>query len=283
MLKTQLINRSIRAELENNLYSIAHQTLLKMTQEAKNPVKATRRSFDILEALYEMGSARLTDISETLDLTTSTVHNHLSTLVETGFVTRDGDRYHISLQFLTYGDCARNRYKISGACRNEVQDLAAKTSESVSVAVLEGSQGYVIAHERGATELPIDLYPGKCITLHASSFGKVLLADRPDDAVGSIIDQYGLPARTSRTITDRGELLEELETVRSRGYAVEDEERLRGIRSLATAVRNEQGIAVGAIGITGPTSRLTDDRLRGSLLESVLHTKNVVELQITHS
>lgn len=254
-----------------------------MGHEAKNPVKATRRSFEVLETLYEMDNARLTDISDALDLPDSTVHNHLSTLVESGFVTRDGDVYRISLRFLTFGEFARSRYKISDASRRELTDLVSETSESASVVVAEDRLGYVLVHEPGDTDLPIDLYPGKRIPLHATSFGKMILADLPDETIEGIVEQRGLAACTSETITDREALFDELASIRSQGYAVCDEERLRGVRSLSMAVRSESGIAVGAIGITGPTSRLTQDRLRGSLLDTLTHTKNVIELKLTYS
>lgn len=254
-----------------------------MTREAKNPVKATQRSFAILEVIYERKSARLTDISERLGLSPSTVHNHLSTLVEAGFVTRSDGVYYISLNFLTYGEVARDRYKVSEAAQTELGDLASETGEAGSVAVAEDGFGYILIHESGSTDLPVDIFPGKRLPLHATSFGKVLLADRPDEDVEDVLDEYGKLAYTSKTIVDTNELIDELATIRSQGYAICNEERLRGIRSIASTVRNERGVAVGAIGITGPASRLTDDRLRGSLLDTLIDTKNVIELQIAHS
>ncbi|SDR04490.1 IclR family transcriptional regulator [Natronobacterium texcoconense] len=254
-----------------------------MTREAKNPVKATRRSIAILEALFELGTASLTDVSARLDLPDSTVHNHLSTLVEGGFVTRTDGVYRLSLQFLTYGESARDQYRITDAARTELRHLASETEESASAFVEEDGRGFLLAHERADSDLPLDLYPGKRVPLHATAFGKVLLADRPDEEIEAIIDRCGLAACTSETITDRSALLDELADVRSDGHAVADEERLRGVRSVATAVRNERGVAVGAVGITGPTSRLTPERLRGPVLEAVIDTKNVIELQLAYS
>lgn len=254
-----------------------------MDHEAKNPVKATRRSFDILETLSEMGGARLTTIAEALDLPDSTVHNHLSTLVETGFVVKEDDSYRLSLRFLTFGEYARERYKISQSCREEVNELAAETGETASVMVSEADRGYFIVHERGGSSVPVDIYPGKRVALHALSFGKVLLAHLPESDVEAILDRYGLPEYTAETITDREELLAELDAAREQGYAVDDEERLRGVRSIATAVKNDRGIAVGAIGITGPTNRLTTERIEGELREQLMNTKNVIELKLIYS
>lgn len=249
-----------------------------MTREAKNPVKATQRSFEVLRIVYELGSVRLTDVSAELGMSDSTAHNHLSTLVEAGFLSRESDFYHLSLRFLTYGEAARTRYKVSEAARFGLSDLTSELGEATSVVVAEDGYGYVVAHNRGTTDLQIDLFQGRRLPLHATSFGKVLLADLPDEDVVEIISQYGLVTCTAETITDRDQLFDELLSIRSQGYAICDEERLRGIRSIATAVRNERGVAVGAMGVTGPTSRLTDDRLQGQLLESLINAKNVVEL-----
>lgn len=254
-----------------------------MTREAKNPVKATRRSVAVLEALSELGSARLTALSSELELSDSTVHNHLSTLVESGFVTKRDGVYRLSLKFLTYGEFARGQYTVAAAARSELRHLAGETGEAASAFVAEDGVGYLLEHERGASDLPLGLYPGKRIPLHATAFGKVLLADRPDEEIDATLERRGLVASTEATITDRSTLLEALADVRANGYAVADEERLRGVRSVATAVRNEAGVAVGAVGVTGPTSRLTSDRLRGAVLEAVIDTKNVIELQLAYS
>lgn len=254
-----------------------------MNGETNNLVKSTRRSFRILEILFESGSARLTDIATAVDLPNSTVHNHLHTLIDCGFVVRDDDRYRISLRFLTFGETARRRYKISKVSRVELTDLAREADEAATIAVKEGGDGYVLAHEPVSDTLPLDLFPGKRLPLHATSFGKVLLADLPDEEITALAEQGGLPACTTETITTPTALLEELTNIRSQGYAISDEERLRGVRSLATAIRNEQGIAVGAVGISGPTSRLTSERLAGDLLQQVLNMKNVAELHLSHS
>ena len=254
-----------------------------MTRGAKNPVRATQRSLAVLEALFELGTARLTDISARLELPESTVHNHLSTLVEGGFVTRTDGVYRLSLQFLTYGELARSQYTIADAGQTELHQLASETGEAASVFVDDGGLGYLVAHERGTGNLPLDLYPGKRVPLHTTASGKVLLADRPDDEIDKVLERHGLAASTSETITDESTLREELANVRADGYATADEERLRGVRSVAAPVRNERGVAIGAVGITGPTSRLTPDRLMGSAREAVINTKNVIELHLTHS
>jgi DNA-binding IclR family transcriptional regulator len=76
--------------------------------------------------------------------------------------------------------------------------------------------------------------------------------------VRKIIDRWGMPALTNRTITDYEELLAELETVREQGYAVNDQEELEGLRAVAIAVNEPDGSVFGTLDISGPPYRLPD-------------------------
>src|SRR3954451_8922432 len=96
--------------------------------------------------------------------------------------------------------------------------------------------------------------------MHISAMGKCLLA--AGDDIDGQIDRLGDPVpATPRTITDRDQLRAELELVRERGWALNDEERNPGVRAIAAPVPRQGGGVLGAISVQGPTVRLTDDRL----------------------
>ncbi|MFC6725118.1 HTH-type transcriptional regulator XacR, partial [Halobium palmae] len=78
------------------------------------------------------------------------------------------------------------------------------------------------------------------------------------------------------------ELFEELEGVRERGYAVDDGERLEGLRCIATPIRSSTDEVLGAISVSAPASRVSDEELHGELSELVLSAANVIELNINY-
>lgn len=253
-----------------------------MTNERSQPVRTTARSFDVIETLRELDGARLTEIADHLDLPNSTIHNHLSTLVQRGYVIREEDTYRVSLRFLDFGEFARSRRKIYEVAKPEIDELADESEETASLLVEENGEGVYLYTAQPRNAVPLDVYPGKHVALHTTALGKAILTYFPEDRTRSILDRRGLPARTPKTIVDRDELFDELETIRDQGYAVDDEERVRGMRCVAVAIKSENGLVIGAISVSGPSSRLSPDPTEGCL-DDLLRTKNIIELKLAHS
>ncbi|MFC6825230.1 IclR family transcriptional regulator [Halopelagius fulvigenes] len=254
-----------------------------MSYEAKNPVQATQRSLDIIEALRELDGARLTKIAEALDLPDSTVHSHLSTLMERGYVVKEDGIYRISLQFLDLGEYARSIRKVYSVAKPEIDELAEETGEVVSLLIEEAGRGVILYTENGPGAVPLDITPGKCVQLHASALGKAILAYLPDDRVETIIERHGLPAYTDQTVTDRETLLTQLAETRERSIAFDREERVIGSSSVAAPIRSNDGRVIGSVGLSGPTSHLSEERIDSNLLETLHDVTNIVELKLTYS
>jgi IclR family acetate operon transcriptional repressor len=94
---------------------------------------------------------------------------------------------------------------------------------------------------------------GMQMPLHATAIGKCILADLDDDDLRALVDRIGLPARTPHTITDLDALREELTLVRSRGFALDEEENENGVRCLAAPVRDSQGTVIGGVSVSTVT------------------------------
>lgn len=253
-----------------------------MGYEAKHPVQATRRSLDIVETLRDLEGARLTTIAEEVGLPNSTVHSHLTTLMEGGYVAKDGDTYRLGLRFLELGERTRSLRKIHRVTEPELAELAADTGEVASLAVEEGGFGVVLDSAQGEDAVPADVHPGTRFHLHTSALGKAILADMPDSEVDAIVDQHGLEAYTEETITDRDELHEELRETRERNVAYDTEERVSRSKSVAVSIKNESGQIVGSVGVSGPVGRLRDDRL-GEIEDRLHDVTNIVELKLVYA
>lgn len=254
-----------------------------MDDEPETSVRATQRSLDIIEALRDLNGAPLTRISAYVDLPHSTVHNHLSTLVDRGVVIREGDTYRLSLRLLDLGEHTRRRRKVYNVAGPELSDLAEKTGEVVSLVVEENGRGVYLAIARGEHAVPLDTQPGTHVPLHASAQGKSILAHLSDDRVNEIIERHVLSAETENTITDRDALIAELADIRETGIAYDDAEQFEGVRSVAHAIKDESGTVIGTLGVSGPRNRLVEERFTVEVPSLLRQSTNVIELTLAHS
>jgi len=100
----------------------------------ENTITATRTSLRIVEALKRLDGAGTTAVANDLGIAKSTVHNHLQTLEDEGYITNEGSAYHVGLRFLELGEYKRNRMDIYEKARPEVASLAEKTGEMANAA-----------------------------------------------------------------------------------------------------------------------------------------------------
>lgn len=247
-------------------------------------IQSVDTAFEILDAIEALAEPTLSVIADEVDLAKSTVFDHLQTLEAKDFVVRTADdSYRIGLRFLDYGGQARNQHEIYRIAKPELEKLAETTGELVNLAVEEHGIGVYVDYVRGEESVNLDTYVGKREYLHSTAFGKAILAFLPDHRVDEIIDRRGLPSETEGTVATRSELDSRLERIRKRGFAVDREERLEGLRCVAAPVVNSDDGVLGAVSISGPTSRLHDDRLTNELADEVMRTANIIEINLTYS
>lgn len=241
-------------------------------------IDAVQTSFRILEELRQSNGAGITELANELDISKAGVHSHLATLQQNEFVVKDGDEYRLSLRFLDYGEAAKTNIEIYDIVREEIDMLAERTGEVAQFMVEEHGWGIYICKRRGASGVKTASYVGDRKHLHCTGVGKAILSSLPEERVETIIDEHGLPAMTENTVTDREELLDELAEIRDRGVAFDEEEILEGLRCVAVPVSNQEKGLLGAISVSGPTSRMKGERFREELPELVTDTANVIQI-----
>lgn len=245
-------------------------------------VRTTRKTFRIIEALKGRESAGVTSLADDLDMNKSTVHNHLSTLVEEGYVVREGEEYRLGLQFLELGGYIRSQMELYEVAETEVKQLAKETGELANLAVEEQGRIVYLYRSKGDRAVDLDTYAGMRASMHSTALGKAILAYMPKEQVNNIIDRYGLPEESSATITDRDSLMEELQEIREQGFAQDREERLEGLRCVAAPISGGDRV-LGGVSVSTPTSRMKFERADETIPELVQSAANVIELNITHS
>lgn len=252
-----------------------------MGKQLKSVAKTTETSLQVVDALQETDGMTIAELSEHLGLAPSTAHRHLATLKKHGYVVREGDVYALGLQFLTVGGQIQRRVTAYPMIKEKVDALAAETGERAQFLVEENGERVYLYTEVGQSAVQTGAHVGKRGALHTSAAGKAILAAYGPDRVEQIVDAHGLDAGHD-ALTTREELFDELERIRERGYAFNRQETTAGVHAVGAAV-NAGGDVIGALSVSGPANRITDDRFTEALPERILGAVNELELHIEHS
>ncbi|WP_436348258.1 IclR family transcriptional regulator [Natronorubrum sp. FCH18a] len=250
-----------------------------MQDGAKRQVKTAVRVFDIVDEVQQREGARLVDIADALDVSKSTAHQYLSTLVDLGYVRKVDQEYTLGHKFLNHGIHARKQYEITKVCRPTIENLVEETQEMAWVTVEEQGKAVYLDKVKGNRAVQTLAQVGTSAHLHYLASGRAMLASMSDEDVHEIIDRHGLPAKTEQSITDADQLFEELEEIRERGYAVNDSEATPGVRAVGASVTVNSDI-YGAIAVTGPEHRLDDETLEDDIVKPLLGATNEIELKL---
>lgn len=251
-------------------------------QEPGRTVQAVETSLELVDVLQELGQARVTELANELGMSKGAVHSHLATLEQNEHVVKEGDHYRLGLRYLQLGETVKERFGIYDVVKDELDNLAQETGELAQFATEEHGRAVYIYKARGENAVHTASTPGKREYLHCLSLGKAILAHYPVEQVDQIVDRRGLPRFTENTITSRDELLSELQQIRNRGYAVDDGERIEGLRCVAAPVLSD-GSPIGAVSISGPSSRMTGEQLHETYPAQVERAANVIEINARFS
>lgn len=245
-------------------------------------VKTATTIFTIIESVQMLDGASVSELSDHVGLAKSTIHNHVKTLVKNGYLIESNGEYHLGLKFLDHAYHAKQRLRVTDAISPTIEKLAEETGELAWVVVEE--HGLAINLNMAETEQAVRTADrtGLRTHLHFHAAGKAILAHLPAERVNEIFEERGLPAATERTITDQRRLEEELETIRERGYAVNDGEAVKGLRSVAAPII-VNGQVIAAITVIGPSKRLKGKKFHEKIPEAVQGAANAIELELTHS
>jgi DNA-binding IclR family transcriptional regulator len=205
------------------------------------------------------GPVRLTDVAEALGIDKSNAAHLLKTLVAMGYAVQDDSRRYLASAKLA-GTAHREHtleeiVAVKEAWRGTLEALVAETGECAHLAVLVGSRVWYIDKVDSPLPLKVDHPIGALSPLHCTALGKAFLA------FGRAQIPETQPAFTPKTLTTRRALTDEIERTRARGYSVDDEEFAPGIRCVARPVHDATGEMIAAIGVSGPSVRVTDARL----------------------
>ncbi|MCT2590814.1 IclR family transcriptional regulator [Streptomyces sp. N2-109] len=235
-------------------------------------MQAVDRAVDVLEFLAARRRAGGTEIAAALGVHKSTAFRLVNALVARGLVEQRTPRgkYCLGFELIRLGGAKRFQPDMITLANPVCERLAEEVGETVNIAVSEDGMAVNIAQARGLAAVITQNWLGRRTPLHATASGKVLLAFTPARERSDLF-AAGLEEYTSSTVTDLAALEEELARITAQGYGLASEELELGLNAAAAPVRAADGTVVFAVSASGPSYRLTAERLP-DVAKSVIDT-----------
>ena len=239
--------------------------------------KSLDKALSILD-IFDSTHTRLsvTEIARKYETNPSSLYPILHTLEKHGYLKRDGEkRYSLGLAFPKKGRLVLEQINIANEARSDLESLRDKANKTVHLGYL--SENRVVYIDKVESKSGIRMYssPGKTAPLHATALGKAILAHLPKKTVDDILAEITLSAKTERTITSISKMKQSLETIRSKGYALDDEEFEEGIRCVAAPIHRHDGGVEAAVSITGLTAQMGDKTITELANIVIDHANNI--------
>jgi DNA-binding IclR family transcriptional regulator len=235
-----------------------------MTVRSSEGTASLDKALDVLDAVGGTASGlSQADLGQQLGLPRTTLYRLLGTLVSRGLLRRDPLRrvYCLGSRCFEYARAAYAMPDLVAAASAELRALRDMSGETTYLAALDGLE--VIALDRcdGAHSQRSQAAIGQRKPLHCTSQGKAILAALPPERRDATVRDINLTAYTPRTVTDRRRLAAELKLTAQRGWSIDDEEIVAGVRCCGAAIVDSHGEVRGAVSVAGPAFRLTMERV----------------------
>lgn len=242
--------------------------------------QSSEKLLTLFEQLILQGEPlRLIDLASMLDMKNSTTLRFLTALVNKGYVQQDKEtlRYYPTYKICALANRVNMHMDLRELAHPYLKRLSRLFGESACISVEDQMRSVYIDITRETDQtLMMVQNVGNAVPMHCTGNGKLLLLNYSDKALDRLIESEGLVKFTENTITDKEQLKAELERIRQRGYAYDEEEREIGIRCLAFPIYNAAGKVAAGLSVTGPASRMTD-----ALIEPRLEEFREIALEIS--
>jgi DNA-binding IclR family transcriptional regulator len=253
---------------------------MKTEQEETAPIsiQVIERMMSLLDVLANsQDPASLKDIAQTTGLHPSTAHRILNDLVNTRFVDRtEPGSYRLGMRLLELGNIVKSRLDVRDAALTHMRALHQRTHQTINLSVRQNDE--IVYIDRAFSErsgMQVVRAIGGHAPLHLTSTGKLFLAIDDPQTVRAYALRTGLSGNNSNSITDIAKLEEELNTVRTLGYARDNEELEMGVRCMAAGIRDDSGKLIAGLSISAPA-----DRLRDQWADDLITTANHISVAL---
>jgi IclR family pca regulon transcriptional regulator len=227
-------------------------------------------------------SMTVSEIAAELGLTRAAVRRFLLTLSELGYVRGQGNRFELTPRVLELGYSYLSALSFPDIALPRLEQLVAETSEASEGSILDGGDIVYVVRVPGPAMMTISVNVGARRPAYATAMGRVLLAALPDDQLDVYLDTHVLEPILPATITDEKAFRSQLVEVRSRGFALVNQELEEGLVAIAAPVRDRTGRVTAAINLSTHVGRKSVDEMR-ALAPKVQAAARDIEMELRHS
>jgi IclR family KDG regulon transcriptional repressor len=226
-------------------------------------VQSLDRAFDILELLSrEQHGLNLTEIGNRLDLHKSTVYRLLQALKERGYIEKSAQgSYRLGMEFIELSSLYLNNLELKTEAQPVLRELSSLSGNTAFLATLQENE--VVYIDKMETHNSLRKYSiiGQRAPLYCTALGKSMLTGMAEEQIRKLYGGVDLKAYTDRTITSVDALVVEIETIRRRGWSVDDEEYEEGLRCIGAPIRDYRNEVIAAVSTSGYASVITRERV----------------------
>ncbi len=199
----------------------------------------------------------ITELSKKLGVSKSTIHRLVTTMEKQGYLEQDpvSRKYKLGLSILRLSEIIMKNYDIRTIAAPIMQKLRDYTEESVHLNVVSYARRARVCIEKYESQhdLRYVIELGQYLPLHLGASGKILLANLDEHYILDILESF--------SDSEKQRILSDLELIRSQGYCISYGERIPGASSISYAIKNRSGKLIAGLTVSGPSMRLTEDKL----------------------
>lgn len=231
---------------------------------AQPGMQALQRGLRILNTIADAdGPMRFTNLLEASGLSKGTLHRILQTLIDERYLTmNDTDQsYALGAKPFQLAHNVWDRFDLRGAAAPELERLSDVTGEAVRLGIIDGAQVLYIDQRDTPRQVRLANGVGSRSAIHATALGKAMAAHMPEQDRRRLVTETDLESFTDHTIVQAGDLDQQLNIIKARGYAISIGEQHDDVSAVAAPILDHRARPLGAIGIVGPSYRLNTETL----------------------
>lgn len=241
-------------------------------EKAEYIIQAVSHALDLLEQFHgDVDELGVTELSKRLKLHKNNVFRLLATLESRGYIEQNKatENYRLGLKSLELGQTFIKQMGLLRQAKPILERLVGECNETAYVAIFK--EGYIVYLDVVETDLTVRVVSrvGSRLPAYCTAAGKVHLSHMSEEEIDTLLPSREMRAYSATTYTDREKLKKDLRKIAEQGYAIDDEEYDLGVRCVASPIRDYTRRIVGALSISGPSMRFSDERLEKELIPLV--------------
>ena len=246
-------------------------------------VQSIERAFKLLDLLSEYPNGiQITRLSEKASLSKSTVHRLLSTLINMNYVLKDpdSDKYKLGYRLIYLSRNLINNIDVIPTAKSFLEKLSEDVNETIHLCIEDSGEIMYVDKIESNQTIRMFSRVGSKAPMYCTGVGKVLLSGMDPEKYRSIVEKIEFIKRTPKTITSKEEMNLEIELIKNQGYALDDIENEEGIRCIAAPIIDSQGKFIASFSVSGPSNRITMERINDELADKVRETSMKISRQL---